>query len=82
MLAPPPPFSYTAIATSKKEIPMSLLNKSQCREHILACALKRWPGGRITRVSESTLAGLERKLVQEIERLIANHHTYGKTIKS
>lgn len=59
---------------------MNLINKTECRKFLLAKALTRWPNGKFTRVSQSTLDYLEDAVRNLMDNIIVSHPTIGKTI--
>lgn len=60
---------------------MSLLNKKATRELILKVASEERPSNRFTRVSESSIKYLERRLVEIIRAQVHSHPSVGKTLK-
>lgn len=58
----------------------SLINRSAVKQHTLEVAHERW-GGRMTRVSDDFVRGLEAEVRNLIRKRISQHPTIGKTIR-
>jgi hypothetical protein len=59
---------------------MSLINQSECRKAILAYAERRRPG-RFTRVSTDVFEHLDTFLRVEIQNVVHQHPSIGKTLQ-
>jgi hypothetical protein len=59
----------------------SLINRSAVKQHTLKVADQRWQNGRMTRVSDSFLRGIEAEVRNLIRKRISQHPSIGKTIR-
>ena len=58
-----------------------LINRSAVKQHTLKVADQRFPDGRMTRVSDSFLRGVEAEIRNLIRKRISQHPSVGKTIR-
>lgn len=59
----------------------SLINRSAVKQYTLEIADQRFPDGKMTRVSDSFLKGVEAEVRNLIRKRISQHPSVGKTIR-